>query len=453
MKKSTVRNIAPIKADSVERRSACPGLFRMTPARDGRICRVKLSCGRLVARQARAVADVADRYGNGIIEITNRANLQLRGIGENDADHVILALTQAGLGPLVPEGDDIRNVMVNPAAGIDDALAFDIIPLAESLLETLQTTPAYHALSPKFSILLDGGEACAVARHTSDIWLAATQNGKHFAFGLASCPPVEADDAPALGMVAAENTAALVTGLLDLFLELSTERPGVVRMKHLLTEMPASDILERLRSRLPFPIEQAFAWRRPAPHPFAHLGVHQQRQQGLAYAGAATPLGRLMPQDLRALADLAVQVNDGHIRLTPWQSVLLPDLTANRADDILERMNAIGLASDPAEPLASMIACSGSNGCAAALADTQTDGVKLAQLLKNAEAVPVHLTGCAKSCASIRPAPATLVAVEPGRYDLFLRATAGPSRFGRLLAANITIEEAARLLNGRVSSS
>ncbi|RCS24388.1 precorrin-3B synthase [Phyllobacterium salinisoli] len=452
MKNSTVQNIAP-KADRAQRRSACPGLFRMNQAADGHICRVKLSCGRLVADQARTISDVADRYGNGIVEITNRANLQLRGIDENDSDQVIMALTGAGLGPLVPEGDDVRNVMVNPTAGIDEAQTFDTIPLAERLLETLQITPAYYALSPKFSLLLDGGEACAIVRHTSDIWLAATQDGEHFAFGLASCPPVAVDDQPALGMVAAENSTALVTSLLDLFLELSAERAGVARMKHLLAEMPVSDILERLRLRLAFPVEHASDWRRAAPRPFAHLGSHRQRQQGFAYAGAAAPLGRLTPENLRALADLATEANGGQIRLTPWQSVLLPDLTTDRADDILRRMHPIGLASDPADPLASMIACSGSNGCASAFADTQADGAKLAKLLKNGKAAPVHLTGCAKSCASIRPAPATLVAVSPGRYDLFLRATAGPSRFGRLLAANITIEEAGRLLDKRLSPS
>ncbi|WP_420961971.1 precorrin-3B synthase [Brucella sp. IR073] len=502
-------NACAISGGRVDRRSACPGLFRMTEAADGRICRVKLSCGRLSTSQARAVADVAERHGNGIIELTSRANLQLRGIGPDNADDVIVALMEAGLGPLVPEGDDIRNVMVNPTAGIDTNLAFDTLPLAGSLLETLQTTPAYYALSPKFSILIDGGEACAHTEHTSDIWIAATEDGERFVFGLASCPPVapsfplagieersavgqgKANDlafpatnvaeqtdgggdactsvfsksanvttpirpltrAPspqggrresALGTVHLENARALVTGLLDLFLELSATRPGVTRMKHLLAEMPASDVLERLKTRLAFSIAPADNWHRAAPRPFAHLGVHPQWQEGLAYAGAAAPLGRLTPERLRAIADIAAEANGGQIRLTPWQGVLLPDITENQAPSVLERLSATGLIDEPGHPLADIITCSGSTGCVSALADTQTDAAKLAGLLD--EAAPVHLTGCPKSCAAIRPAPATLVAVGQGRYDLFLRQPAGPSRFGRLLAANITIEEAALLL-------
>lgn len=246
-------------------------------------------------------------------------------------------------------------------------------------------------------------------------------------------------------MVALENAPALITGLLDLFLELSATRPGVTRMKHLLAEMPASEVLDRLKTRLAFPVAPATDWHRAAPRPFAHLGVHPQRQEGLAYAGAAAPLGRLTPKRLRAIAHIAAEANGGQIRLTPWQGVLLPDIVAAQAPSVLERLSATGLIGEPGHPLAGIITCSGSTGCVSALADTQADAAKLAGLLD--EAAPVHLTGCPKSCAAIRPAPATLIAVGEGRYDLFLRHPAGPSRFGRLLAANITIEEAALLLN------
>ena len=65
---------------SWDRAAACPGLFRIVPARDGGICRIKLPLGRLTASQARRIADVATRFGSGVVEATNRANLQIRGI-------------------------------------------------------------------------------------------------------------------------------------------------------------------------------------------------------------------------------------------------------------------------------------------------------------------------------------------------------------------------------------
>ncbi len=79
------------------RPTACPGLLRIVQALDGGICRVKLDGGCITAVQARAVADVAQRFASGVIEATNRGNLQIRGVG---AQHRALVepLMAAGLG-------------------------------------------------------------------------------------------------------------------------------------------------------------------------------------------------------------------------------------------------------------------------------------------------------------------------------------------------------------------
>lgn len=421
-----------------DRRSACPGLFRMTQALDGGICRVKLSLGQLTSVQAHVIADIAQEFGNGIIELTIRSNMQLRGIAPQNHQQVIDALINAGLGPLVPEGDDVRNVMVSPTAGVDQQLIFDTRPLATQLLETLQRNPAYHALSPKFSVLIDGGEACAMTSHPSDIWLAAMENTNHYAFGLGSCP----DDKVALGAINTDQAHAFMTSIIDLFLDLSSQHNGVSRMKHLFTHISPEDFLNQLGC----PVQAIDQWQRATPTPLANFGLHQQRQPNLVYAGSAPQLGRLTPGYLHTLAEIADHANGGKIHLTPWQSLILPNIQHADGEDILDRIKAIGMVVTGHEAIAGIRACAGSAGCASALGDTQNDGTKLSQLLTENATKAVHITGCAKSCASISTAPATLLAREPGRYDLFLADSAGPSRFGRLLASDITIEDAAQLL-------
>ena len=80
------------------RPSGCPGLLRIVQAMDGGICRVKLAGGLITAQQAEAVADVAHRYASGVIEATNRSNLQIRGVGT--AHHALIEpLLAVGLGP------------------------------------------------------------------------------------------------------------------------------------------------------------------------------------------------------------------------------------------------------------------------------------------------------------------------------------------------------------------
>jgi sulfite reductase beta subunit-like hemoprotein len=99
-------------------------LLRIVQALDGGICRIKLNGGSISGDQADAVADAAEQFAGGVIEATNRANLQIRGIGEQSAA-LIERLLAAGLGPKHPASDDVRNLMLSPAAGIDRQMRVD----------------------------------------------------------------------------------------------------------------------------------------------------------------------------------------------------------------------------------------------------------------------------------------------------------------------------------------
>ncbi|WP_077522111.1 precorrin-3B synthase [Metapseudomonas resinovorans] len=416
------------------RPSACPGLLRIVQAKDGGICRIKLPCGRLDSEQVRAVATAASQHAGGVIEATNRANLQIRGVKAGAEQALIDVLLAARLGADSPGADDVRNLMVSPLAGLDPSALVDISPLAERILALLQDKPHFHALSPKFALLLDGGESMAMLEHPHDLWLSAMGSGEHapFAFGLGGCPPQSKDDVAALAAVTREQVPALVEALLDLFLELAT--PDQTRMRHLLAVYPEGDLLLRLQQRLDVPLLPAGDWHRPAPQPFAHLGIRDSR-----HVGGAPALGRLDATQLKALADLADSQGDSSLRLTPWQSVLLPNVRDPEAT--LRAMRDLGLATDARAPLARLVACTGSAGCAKGLADTKSDALALTPLLP-ADAM-VHLSGCPRSCASAHVAPFTLLAVAPGRYDLFQRGGAG---FGRVLSRDISIQEAGERL-------
>ncbi|WLH36288.1 precorrin-3B synthase [Pseudomonas sp. FP2196] len=423
------------------RPSACPGLRRIVQALDGGICRIKLNGGSISADQADALANAAEQFAGGAIEATNRANLQIRGIGQQSAA-LIDSLLVAGLGPRTAAGDDVRNLMLSPAAGIDRQMRFDTRALAEQILDTLQSHPRFHELSAKFAVQLDGGEALAMLEHSHDLWLSAFERDGEtvLAFGLAGCPTDRA-----VGAVALENGHALVVSVLELFLELA--RPEQTRMRHLLDELPMLAFLEQLRTRLP--IKAVSAWQRASGAVDLHIGAHPQNTAHLVYVGAVPPLGRLDPGMLRGAAQLARRFGDGSLRFTPWQSLLLPNVSARDAAQVLAGLKQLDLLTEAAEPLSKIIACTGSSGCGRGLADTKHDARLLATLLPQAQSV--HLSGCMRSCAAAHCAPATLLAVSAGHYDLYFRDAAQPG-FGALHARNLTIEAAATLLAVRSRS-
>lgn len=492
------------------RASACPGLLRIVDACDGGLCRIKLPGGVLHAEQARAIGHAAAQHAAGVIEVTNRANLQLRGVRAGHEAALIDTLLQAGLGPhgATPEraaafagsgcavssragsADDVRNVLVSPTAGRDPDALIDTTGLTAQLLTLLQTEPRFAALSPKFALLLDGGERLARLDHAHDIWLAAVASDDHadsddknvrFAFGLAGCPPVDdasdasvanpggsataphEDEAPlstapqrrrmsaALACVAPSQVPALVNALLHTFLDLAAD--DAARMRDLLAAVPLDTVLQHAQTYTGFPLTRAASlasWRRAPSEASLRLGVHPQRRDGMHYVGAQAPLGRLDAAVLLRVAALAQTHGNGTLRMTPWQSVLLPDIAGAATSAVVAELEALGLACDPADVVAHLIACAGSTGCAKSQADTKADALQLAAHLAAHLTKPaawqheVHLSGCPRSCAAAHRAPYTLLAAAPGLYDLYRRdATPG---FGACVAHRLTIKQAADAL-------
>ncbi|MFC6337733.1 precorrin-3B synthase [Pseudomonas karstica] len=422
------------------RPSGCPGLLRIVQALDGGICRIKLAGGSITAEQASTVADAAKAYAGGVIEATNRANVQVRGIG-GDHNALIAALLAADLGPSTAGGDDVRNLMLSPGAGIDRGMLFDTRPLAAQILATLQTHPRVHELSAKFAVQLDGGEALAMLEHHHDLWLSAFEaNGETLlAFGLAGCP---GHDAP-LAAVSLEQGHELVVAVLEWFLDLA--RPEQTRMRHLLAETSVDNFLGRLSMTLR-PVD-GFS-RRPNAAPL-HLGTYPQRQENSVYVAVVAPLGRLDSSMLKGAARLAVDYGDATLRFTPWQGVLLPNVPIQNAAIVTRRLEQLGFLCSTEQPLAHLIACTGSSGCSKGLADTKADALQLANRLQGQD---VHLSGCLRSCAAAYTAPVTLLAVSPGHYDLYFRETGQPG-FGRLHARTLSLSAASAILRARPRSN
>lgn len=427
------------------RPSGCPGLLRIVAALDGGICRVKLAGGEITSAQAQAVAEAAQRYASGVIEATNRANLQIRGVGAQHQE-LIEPLLAAGLGPATAASDDVRNLMLSPSAGIDPNLLLDTWPLARQILASLENTPRFSELSAKFAVQLDGGEALAMLEHPHDLWLSAIElNGEPWlAFGLAGCPAHNL----AAGAVPVACGHELVMSVLTLFLEMA--QPEQTRMRHLLKERSLDEFLQRLEARLSVAITPLPAWRRAGSVQGMPIGTYPQRDSGLVYSLAGIPLGRLDASMLNGLAQLASEYGDGTLRFTPWQSVLLPNLRADDAEVVARRLHTLGLLTDASEPLSQLIACTGASACAKGLADTKHDAHRLAAQL--VRPLSVHLTGCQRSCAAAHTAPVTLLAVATGHYDLYLRAPERPG-FGVLCERNLTIEAAGAWLEARLRSN
>lgn len=155
------------------RRDRCPGVLRPWPAADGALVRIRLVGGRVPAAALAGLSSVADRYGDGRLHLTRRANLQLRALPATHGrlrEEVVAAIEATGLLPSRTH-ELARNIMVSPCTGLPGGRA-DLRAAADELDERLRAEPALASLPGRFLFVLDDGRGDLVDRPT-DLGLAA----------------------------------------------------------------------------------------------------------------------------------------------------------------------------------------------------------------------------------------------------------------------------------------
>lgn len=339
----------------------CPGALTPMHSGDGLVVRVRPFMGRLSATQAKGIADLATRHGNGLLDVSSRANIQIRGVTDVSYPPLMEGLDALNLLDQSPEIEARRNVIVSPFWTQGDQTE----ALATALSNALTAADGPQTPS-KFGFAVDTGAKPALQNAPADIRLERAASGD-----LLLVAEGAAQGKPVTEPTAIPEALALAHWFLD-------TRDDQSRMVKLLTGgmTPPKD------HATPRQI-QSFA---PKPSQTA-----QGQLVGLAF-------GQLQADTLTALAAC------GALRLTPWRMVLVE--TSNELIDIE------GLITDPADPLLNATACIGAPRCAQGRIETRTFARSLLPLIPQGRTL--HISGCTKGCAHPKPADLTISGTPEG---------------------------------------
>jgi len=166
-------NKAPDKEDTF--RFKWNGLFFLTPAKEAFMARLRIPGGVVKTFQLRELANVARELTSGYVQITTRANLQMRLIQPKDAPEVLRRIQSVGLHTRGAGADNIRNLTANPTAGIDPHELLDVMPLCQELGQIIINDRAFYDLPRKFNIAYDGGGLIGTVEDTNDIGVKAVR--------------------------------------------------------------------------------------------------------------------------------------------------------------------------------------------------------------------------------------------------------------------------------------
>jgi precorrin-3B synthase len=359
-------------------RGMCPGLADPLPTGDGLLAR--LAVARAIPFDCFASLCAAARTrGNGIMEITSRGSLQVRGLTPGSAPAFATAVAALDIADAAAE-----RVLANPLAGLDPHEIFDVTGMAAQLRERLLEGGLAAKLAPKVSIIFDGGGALHLAAIPCDIRLRAEVISGGVGFHVTRAN--DGTNETALGTIPSELAVETVFGLLH---AIAAHGP-TARARDLTTSSDGA----------------------PANYPRVPaqpIGLHGLRDGTLA-VGIGLPFGHSDAAVLQTLIDEARSVDAASARPAPGRALLLIGVAPAKAAGLLAKAEQLGFVTRPDDPRRRVIACAGAPACIAAEIPTRA----LAPAIAAAcwlHGQTIHVSGCPKGCAHPGATDLTIVGI------------------------------------------
>ena len=379
--------------------------------------RIGLPNGLLTSAQLRVIADITQKYARNLADITTRQNIQLHWLTIGALVEIVDALTAVGLSPKGACGDVVRNVTGCPLAGIDGHELIDASPLAVEVAHHLTANPEFYNLPRKFKISVTGCPLWCTYPEINDAALTAIKrinaSGEEeigytlrVGGGLSTEPhlavriPAFIPQDKALAVV--HNTAVIFREQLALRENRTRARIKYLFMRHGWT---AESFLEALEEKLGYKLDPSPVTKDVIPDDVYrdHIGITPQRQPGLSAVGASVLRGRLSGDQLHALADLSDKYGNGQLRATIMQNILIVNVPDRETSALVIELNTLGLHVDVSAFWRGAIACTGTEFCKLAIAETKGFAKWLVSEMEDRlpgfdQQIKLHVTGCTNSC-------------------------------------------------------
>lgn len=394
------------------------GVYPQKQGGDAFMLRIKIPGGVLTPAQTRVIGKIAvdfangpipnPHFGNNFLDITTRQDIQLHWIKMSDIPEIWRRLEESGMTTVQACGDSARNVLSCPVSGLGHDEVIDAYPVAQEISDYFTGNREYANLPRKFKISVTGcTEDCAQAEIDDIGLLPARLEDSTVGFNLRvggglSDGPRMASDIDVF--VRPEEAVEVTRAIAQVFGELGNrENRWLARMRYLVQELGPEQFREEVAKRASF--ELTLAGEDLTKHYRGdHIGVHDQKEEGLRYVGLNVPVGRMSGEQFQEAGRLAEEYG-GEIRLATDQNLIITGVPEDRLDGLLAEPLLERFSPNPGAFSRGVVACTGSEFCRFAIVETKIRAVEWAKEMDGRvgdigqEAVRMHFSGCSASCA------------------------------------------------------
>ncbi len=427
--------------------------------------RIKIPNGRLNAEQFKSIASLAETYGRGYAEITDRQNLQLHWIEYQDAQDIFAKLDKIGFstdhgGQGIPTAQhgDVRAIVSCPAAGVDKSELIDTWPIVKKIDGFFNGNKDFLDLPRKLKISVSGCSLNCGNPEIHDLSFVAVKDSNKIGFAVLVGGTIAA--APQLArqlnvVVKPEEILDVARCIAEIFRDFgSRESKGKARFRWLVDAWGTEKLRKTLEEKMGKTLE-TFSLEHLPTCKGEHVGVQPQKQEGYSYINIPIVSGVLSSEKMLKIAQVAEEFGNAELRLTPFQNIILTNIPDKSVNRVLKSLAETGYPVTNAYFQWTTIACAG-NFCGKTLDHPKNRAKEtVAYLNKRFEGnskkakVCVSFSGCPNGCARHLIADmglqGTAVNCEgkslPG-YNIYIRENTGltPS-LGKLIQRGIRAEQ------------
>ena len=389
------------------------GLFLRNPTPGFFMIRVRIPGGRTGSYQLRALADIAGTYGNGVLDLTTRQQIQLRQIRIEDVPAVFARMDEVGLTSLQTGMDNLRGVMTCPVAGMNPDEVSDATQIVRAITEEILGNRDYSNLPRKFNVGVTGCPDNCIHMETQDLALVPAYHdgghGKSIGYNVLAGGKLGSGGyriaTPLDIFVTYDDALDVCRAIIQIFRDHgSRENRTQARLAFLLDEWGESRFRQEVETRVGRTLSAAgIDMRKPSEK--SHVGIYRQKQPGMNYVGLKVLVGRIQHGDLVKIAALAEKYGTGEIRISPAQALIIPNVPDRKIGDLDQESVVKQFAYNPSPLYKGLVSCVGNDYCNLAVIETKSRAVEIAAKLEVAlgsaiKPITMHWSGCPAGCGN-----------------------------------------------------
>ncbi len=390
--------------------------------------RVRVPAGWITAPQIKALAIASERYGDGVLHITTRQDIQIHNVKIGDTAEVMDYLKHFDLSPRGGGGNTVRNVIACPYAGVCREELFDVTGYALAVTEYLLSQEDSFNLPRKLKIAFSGCSKDCVGGLVNDLGFFAARKDNVKGFKVFIGGGMGADSRVGRLLeefIPEDETGFCITAVKNVFYKKGERKNRYHnRLRFLIEDIGLEEFRGFYREELESLRETKHIILRKIDLPgmdteeegipkagnaryrdFLEYSVRPQKQKGFLSVGLRIPRGDISSKTLLKLAGLKKDFPTVGFRTSQNQNLILSWVRDRELYLLFSKLNDILDEFLYPDTLLDVVACKGASTCNLGLCNTPGLAKELEGLIRKEfigkkvfRYLDIKLNGCPNAC-------------------------------------------------------